>query len=188
MEPIEPSDIRPLKIDLRVRVAGGEGVHIGEAKVARAVAPAIGLRLLPLDDGEGGIDVAHIVAVGDAIQMKEQGIQFGAQLQAALLVPDERRFDRSVRADMAHVAGEGCHVMRGVGQLQHGVPDDLPGAFRAEAHRLEPLRRHHRELFQDEPVEMLALNFLTRDKIEGYGIECGEQQRPVPYTEAGRFA
>ena len=49
-----------LERDLRVRIAGGEGVHPGEAEFAGAVG-AIGGGLFALDDGEGGIGPVQIV-------------------------------------------------------------------------------------------------------------------------------
>ena len=43
-----------------LRIAGGEGVHVGEDEVAGAVAAELGLVMF-LDDGEGAEDVAGVV-------------------------------------------------------------------------------------------------------------------------------
>ena len=45
----------------RLRVAGGEGVHVGEDEVAGAVVAELGL-VLPADYGEGAEDVAGVVS------------------------------------------------------------------------------------------------------------------------------
>ena len=47
-------DFRPARLDRhhRLRVAGGEGVHVGEDEFAGAVAAELGLVMF-LDDGEG---------------------------------------------------------------------------------------------------------------------------------------
>lgn len=53
-----------LQVDLRIGIAGGERVRPGQAEVPRAAA-APRLLLLALDDGEGRVDVAYVVAAGD---------------------------------------------------------------------------------------------------------------------------
>jgi hypothetical protein len=47
-------------------------------------------RLLPLRDGEGGIDVAHIAGTGDAVEVEVDRAGLGARAEAAALVPFER--------------------------------------------------------------------------------------------------
>ena len=76
--------------DLRVGVAGGEGVHPGEAELAGAVGAMRG-SLLTLDDRKGGVHVAHVVAASDAVEVEENRIQLRAQEQAPVFVPHERR-------------------------------------------------------------------------------------------------
>ena len=66
-----------------------KGVHIGEAEVAGAVF-AVGSDFLASDDGEGRVDVEDVVAVGNAVEVEEYGVEFGAEQQAAVVVPDER--------------------------------------------------------------------------------------------------
>ena len=53
--------------------------------------------------------------------------------------------------------------------------DDLCGRFRTEKNSVKMLRRNDRELLDDEPVKMLALNLLACDIIEWNRIEIGEQ-------------
>ena len=71
-----------------VRLIRSKGVHIGEAEVAGAVF-AVGGGFLASDDGEGRVDVADVVAVGNAVEVEEYGVELGAELQAAVVVPDE---------------------------------------------------------------------------------------------------
>ena len=68
----------PSQINLRVRLSRRQGIQPRQAQVTRAVA-IIDRRFLTFDDGEGGIDVAHVIAVGDAVQMEEHCVEFGPQ-------------------------------------------------------------------------------------------------------------
>ena len=74
--------------DFGVRLTRSKGVHIGEAEVTGAVL-AVGCGFLASDDGEGRVDVADVVAVGNAVEVEEYGVEFGAELQAVVVVPDE---------------------------------------------------------------------------------------------------
>ena len=102
-----------------LRVAGGEGVHVGEDEVAGAVAAELGL-VLAADYGEGAEDVAGVVPV-QAVEVEVEGVEAGPEVPALLLVPGERR------ARVAEVAGEGGHVVGGVGEPEDVVPDQLAG-------------------------------------------------------------
>ena len=73
---------------LGVGVSGGEGVEVREGEVAGAVG-AVGRLFLAFDDGESG--VADGVAVGDAVEVEEEGVEFGAEAEAAVFVPGEAR-------------------------------------------------------------------------------------------------
>ena len=59
----------------------------------------------------GGVeDVAQLVA-GQAVGAGVEGVEIGAQVGAAVLVPRKRR------AVMAQIAGEGGEAVRGVGEF-----------------------------------------------------------------------
>ena len=62
----------------------------------------------PADDGEG---VQHVAGVftGEAVEVEVEGVEAGTQVAAFLLVPDEGR------TVVAKIAGEGHHVVGGVG-------------------------------------------------------------------------
>ena len=67
---------------LRVRICIGfssaEGVDVREAEVAGAVGAEY-LLFLTLDDRKRGVDVAHVIAVGDAVEVEEESIQLGPE-------------------------------------------------------------------------------------------------------------
>ena len=72
-----------------VRLTRSKSVHISEAEVAGAVIAVDG-GFLASDDGEGRVDVADVVAVGNnAVEVEEYGVEFGAELQAAVVVPEK---------------------------------------------------------------------------------------------------
>ena len=77
------------KPDLRVGISRSKSVHPGEAELAGTVYAPIGGLLFAFDDREGRVDIADVVAVCDAVEMKEHGVEPGAQDQAAPFVPDE---------------------------------------------------------------------------------------------------
>ena len=58
--------------------------------------------------------------------MEVEGVETGAQVAAFLFVPDKGR------AVVAEVAGEGCHVVRGVGEAEHMVADEVAGGLVTE--------------------------------------------------------
>ena len=78
---------------------------------------------LTLDNGKSGIDVADVLAVSDAVEMEEQGIEFGAEVETAILVPLEGW------AFIAEVAGKGSHVVGGVGEFKDSIADNFGGGF-----------------------------------------------------------
>jgi len=47
----------------------------------------MGFGFLALDDGEGRIDVAHVVTLGDAVEMEVEGIELGAQVDTSKNLP-----------------------------------------------------------------------------------------------------
>jgi hypothetical protein len=134
-----------LQLNLRIRITRCERAHPGEAKLARAIA-SVGGHFLALDDRECRIDVAHVIAVGDAVKVEINGIELRPELQAAVFIPDEGRLHLAFLIDIAHIAGEGGHVVRRVGQFQHGFADDFGGRLLAEADGLVAIGRHHGKL------------------------------------------
>ena len=100
MQPRKLSRFGALDRHLNVRVAGGEGVVVGEDHVFGAVVAEGGF-VVAADDGEGVEDVGGVCA-GEAVEVEVEGVEAGAQL----FVPDEGR------AVVAEVAGEGGHVVR----------------------------------------------------------------------------
>ena len=77
------------------------------------------------DDGEGVEDVGGVLA-GEAVEVEVEGIEAGAQVAAFFFVPDEGR------AVVAEVAGEGGHVVGGVGEAEDVVADEVAGGGGAE--------------------------------------------------------
>ena len=65
------------QIDLRVGAASHERAYPREAKVAGAVGTVCG-PLVAFDDGEGGVDVADIVPIRDAVEVEVERVQLGA--------------------------------------------------------------------------------------------------------------
>ena len=111
-----------------IRVPRRQGVHVGQTEIAGTVTP-IGILVLPLHNGEGGVDIAHIIPVGDAVKMEEQGIQLGPQVETTNFIPGERRQNCARLVHMAHVTGKGGHIVGGVGELQDSGLDDLSGGL-----------------------------------------------------------
>ena len=130
---------------------------------------------MAFDDGEGREDIAHVVAVGDAVEMEKHGVEARAQVQAAFIVPREGRRHSPVGRDVPHVAGEGRHVVRRVGQFQHRLAHDLARGLRPEAHGVEAVGRHDGKLFDDVPVEVCALGLLTSREIKGHRVQVRQQ-------------
>src|SRR5258708_2607460 len=76
---------------------------------------------------------------------------------------------------MAHVASKVGHVGSGIRKLQHRLTHKVRSSPGAEALEIF-VRRNDRQLFNDVPVQMIFLNFLTGDKIEWYRVQIGAQQ------------
>ena len=77
------------------------------------------------DDGEGVEDVGGVV-FGEAVEVEVEGVEAGAQVAAFFFVPDEGG------AVVAEVAGEGGHVVGGVGEAEDVVTDEGAGGGGAE--------------------------------------------------------
>ena len=125
----------------RLRIAGCQGIHVGEDQVAGAVA-AEGVFVFAADYGEGSQHVAGVVAA-QAVEVEVERVEPGAQVAALLFVPDERR------AVIAEVAGERRHVVGGVGEAEHVIADQLPRRHRAEP-AVVGVGRDDGQLFDDE--------------------------------------
>ena len=65
-------------------------------------------------------------ARGEAVEVEVEGVEAGAQVAAFFFVPDEGR------AVVAEVAGEGGHVVGGVGEAEDVVADEVAGGGAAE--------------------------------------------------------
>ena len=109
---------------LHIRISGGEGVVVGEDHGFGAVGAEGGF-VVAADDGEGVEDVVGVVA-GEAVEVEVEGVEAGAQVAALLIVPDEGR------AVVAEVAGEGGHVVGGVGEAEDVGADEVAGGGGAE--------------------------------------------------------
>ena len=96
-------------------------------------------------------------------------------MQAPGLVPGEGRLYLARLIDIAHIAGEGRHVMSGVGQLKNGLSDNLTGRLGAEADGFVEGGRDDGELLDDEEIQSLTLNFLACHKIQNCRVEIGCQ-------------
>ena len=105
-------------------VAGGEGVEVGEDHGLGAVVAEGGF-VVAADDGEGVEDIGGVVA-GEAVEVKVEGVEAGAQVAALFFIPDEGR------AVVAEVAGEGGHVVGGVGEAEDVDVNEVAGGGGAE--------------------------------------------------------
>ena len=99
--------------NLRVWLPCRQRAHIGEAKVARAIA-SVGVDLLALDDRKCGEDMAHVVAIGDPVEVEEHGVEPGTQDQTALFVPGERWLYLARLIDMTQYRGRKGAMSRAV--------------------------------------------------------------------------
>ena len=161
-------------------MAGGEGVEVGEAKVAGAIA-AVGRRLPSIKKGEGGVDVADIVPVGDAVQVEVHRVELRAEAKAAFLLPSEGGSYVSGLVHVAEVSGEGGHVVGGVGQFQHRLAHDVSRRLRPEPDGLVALGRHNGKLLDDEQVQRLSVHLLPGHEVENGRVQVGSEQ-PLPAT------
>src|SRR5262249_30227652 len=90
------------------------------------------------DDGEGVEDVGGVLLV-QAVEVEEGRVEFAAELEAAVLGPDEGR------AKPAAVARKRLQVPRGVGQFEyprHQPVAERKGELRLESGIPRPLARH----------------------------------------------
>ena len=151
---------------VRICIASGEGVVVGEDHVFGAVV-AEGGSVVAADDGEGVEDVGGIGA-GEAVEVKVEGVEAGAQVAALLLVPDEGR------AVVAEVAGEGRHVVGAVGEAQDVVAHERAGRRVVEL-AVVVGGRDDLELLYCVPGQVSALNFLASDVVERHAVKVGQQ-------------
>lgn len=80
---------------------------------------------------------------------------------------------------MADVACESDHIVRCIGEFQHRFAHDLLRRLGSESHSPVPLRWYNGKLLDDEPVQMLALDLLTRNVVEWHGVEIRQEARCV---------
>ena len=69
------------------------------------------------------------------------------------------------RAVVTQIVREGCHVIGSVREAQDVIADQIAGGRVAEASEILTVC-DHRELFYNEPIQVLSLNFLSGDEIE----------------------
>ena len=119
------------------------------------------------DDGEGVEDVGGVCA-GEAVEVEVEGVEAGAQVAALFFVPDEGR------AVVAEVAGEGDHVVGGVGEAEDVVADEVAGGGVAEG-AVVVGGCDDGELLYCVPSQMRPLNLLTSNVIECHAVEVGKQ-------------
>ena len=78
--------------------------------------------VFPLDYGECAQDVLGVFP-RQAVEMEVECVESGTQVAAFLFIPDKWR------AIIAEVAGEGCHVVRGVREAEHMVADEIASGY-----------------------------------------------------------
>ena len=98
MGPISPSHdkLDGLGRYLNIRIAGGEGVVVGEDRGFGAVVGEGGF-VVAADDGEGVEDVGGVLA-GEDVEVEVEGVEAGAQVAGFLVASDDRR---AVAAEVA---------------------------------------------------------------------------------------
>ena len=79
---------------------------------------------------------------------------------------------------MPKISGQRSHVSRGVREFQDDLADDLGGSFRTKRRGVREIFCDDRELFNNEPVEVLGLNLLPSDEIEHDRVEIGYRRAP----------
>ena len=96
--PISPSHdkLDGLNGYLNIRVAGGEGVSVGEDRGFGSVVAEGGF-VVAADDGEGVEDVGGVLA-GEDVEVEVEGVEAGAQVAGFLVASDDRR---AVAAEVA---------------------------------------------------------------------------------------
>ena len=115
------------------------------------------------DDGEGVEDVGGVCA-GEAVEVEVEGVEAGAQVAALFFVPDEGR------AVVAEVAGEGGHVVGGVGEAEDVVANEVAGGGVAEGAAVVG-RGNDGKLLDDVPVQCCALHFLSDNVVKGNAVK-----------------
>ena len=73
---------------------------------------------------------------------------------------------------VAEIAGEGGHVVGGVGEAEHVVTDEVAGGSWTEA-AVVVVGSNDGELLNMYHVRWVALNLLTRNEIENEAVEIG---------------
>jgi hypothetical protein len=134
-----------------------------------------------LEDREAVENPFDVGAV-ETVQVQEGGVEFGADLGPAGVVPAERW------AVVAEVAGKRGHVVGGVGQLQHarGEPRDGPIVGDQPGDRsLEGRGRNHRELVHGEELEVRAARLLAGAIVERKGGNVGSKRRHHGWFSGG---
>ena len=117
------------------------------------------------DDGEGVEDVGGVCA-GEAVEVEVEGVEAGAQVAALFFVPDEGR------AVVAEVAGEGGHVVGGVGEAEDVIADESCGRWCVPKACGRSLRgRDDGKLLDDVPVQCCALHFLSDNVVKGNAVK-----------------
>ena len=114
-------------------------------------------------DGEGVEDVGGVCA-GEAVEVEVEGVEAGAQVAAFFFVPDEGR------AVVAEVAGEGGHVVGGVGEAEDVVADEVASGGVAEGAVVASVS-DDRELLNNKPIKIGSLQLLPRNIIKGMGTK-----------------
>ena len=89
-------------------------------------------------------------------------------MAAFFFIPDKGR------AVVAEVAGEGCHVVRGVREAEHMVADEVADGFVSEL-AVVISGCDDGELFDDVPGEVGCLDLLASNVIKTEAVEIGEQ-------------
>ena len=126
--------------------------NISDFKTGRDLAAFLGLV------GDVVAAAGAISGVKDAVEVKEHGVEFGAQAKASRWIPGEGWQHGSVRIDMPEVAREGSHVVGRIGQFAPCAAHDLPRSQRTETNAVKAIRRNDWELLHNETVDVLSLN------------------------------
>lgn len=128
----------------------------------------MGFLVVALHDGELVENVGRVVAA-DAVEVEHEGVEPGHSVAAIVLVPGEGI------AFVAEILGHGAEVDGGVAEAEDLVADEVGNGPTSDG-LLVLLRRYDRELFDDVQVQVLALDLLAGQVVEGEGVEVGEQQ------------
>ena len=119
-----------------------------------------------VDAFERGEDVLNVVA-GDAVEVKEGGVEFGHQfgpLGFIPLVEPAAVFRLETAAGEVAGVGQRQHVFGRAGELEHPLADPRfqRRAAVPRARFVVGVGRQRRNLFDDEEVEGHAANFLAQ--------------------------